>query len=59
MDETTMERVLAWEANTIDFNQSMLMVISLSKAQELWVLKGEAGKLACIEMMRDESDGKN
>ena len=59
MDEPTMARVLSWEAEAISFDDTMQMVSTLVKDGNLWVLKGNAGRIACVALMKELFDGKH
>jgi hypothetical protein len=59
MDSITIERIIKWEANELDQMQSLAMVSVLMKTDDLWILKGKAGEVACILMMIEETNVSN
>ena len=54
LDEKTLQDVVLWEKSELDLNKTLPMIAKLAATDSLWVLSGEAGRLACVEMMREE-----
>ena len=58
LDEKTLHDVVLWEKGELDFNKTLPMIAKLAATDSLWVLRDEAGRLACVEMMKEEMDGE-
>jgi hypothetical protein len=59
LDAKTLHDVVLWEKQELNYEQTLAMITKLMTTNNLWMLKDEAGKLACVELMKEEIENEH